>query len=65
MRPICSCCEPSVAEMVSELTTSKLSGSAPYLSWSASVFEVSCVKLPVMLGSPPRMIAFIEGADST
>ena len=39
MRPICSCCEPSVAEMVSELTTAKLSGRAPYLSWSARVFE--------------------------
>ena len=50
---------------MSELTTSKLSGSAPYLSWSASVLEVSWVKLPVMLGSPPRMIAFIDGAEST
>ena len=65
MRPICSCCDPSVAEMVSELTTSKLSGSAPYFSWSASTLELSWVKLPVMLGSPPRMIAFIDGAEST
>ncbi len=65
MTPMASCCDPSVAEIEFELSTVKLSGSAPYLSWSASVFEVSCVKLPVMLGSPPRMIAFIEGADST
>ena len=65
MRPICSCCEPSVAEIVSELTTAKLSGSAPYLSWSASVLEVSCVNEPVMLGLPSRMTPFICGAEST
>ena len=60
-----SCWEPSVAEIEFELWTLKLSGSAPYLSWSARVFELSCVKLPVMLGLPPRMTAFIDGADST
>ncbi len=65
IRPICSCCEPRVAEIVSELTTSKLSGSAPYFSWSASVLAVSCVKLPVMLGLPSRIMAFIDGAEST
>jgi hypothetical protein len=41
MRPICSCCEPRVAEIEFVLCTSKLSGSAPYFSWSASVFALS------------------------
>jgi hypothetical protein len=40
MRPICSCCEPRVAEIELSLT-SKLSGSAPYFSWSASVLALS------------------------
>ena len=39
MKPTCSCCEPRVAETVSELTTVKLSGRAPYLSWSARAFD--------------------------
>ena len=50
MSPLLSCALPSVAEMVSWLCTSKLIGSAPNLSWSASAFAVSCVKLPRDLG---------------
>ena len=39
IRPASSYVEPSVAEMTSLLCTVKLIGSAPNLSWSASVFD--------------------------
>ena len=50
MRPDCSCDVPSVAEIVSEDCTVKLIGRAPNFSWSASDFDDSCVKLPVICG---------------
>ena len=65
MRPDCSCEVPSVAEIVSEDCTVKLIGSAPNLSWSASDFDDSCVKLPVICGRPSVIAPFIWGAVST
>ena len=63
--PICSCCEPRVAEIEFDDCTSKLSGRAPYFSWSARVFELSCVNEPEICGLPSRMTPFIEGASIT
>jgi len=65
IRPIWSCWVPRVAEIVSELCTSKLSGRAPNLSWSARVVALSCVKLPEMLGRPSRMTPIMRGALMT
>ena len=43
----------------------KLIGSAPNFSWSASDFDDSCVKLPVICGRPSVIAPFIWGAVST
>ena len=65
MRPICSCCEPRVAEMALSLTMPKLSGSAPYFSWSASVLALSWLKEPLICGLPSRITPFMDGAEMT
>jgi len=43
----------------------KLSGSAPYLSWSASCFELFWVKLPLICVLPPLIGSSLTGAEMT
>ena len=57
IRPAASCAVPRVAEIWSVLCTVKLIGSAPYLSWSARILALSCVKLPLISGLPSVMAA--------
>lgn len=65
-RPIISCCEPRVAEIVSLEMTLKVMGSAPKRSWSASTLADSSVMPPPEIWALPPVIAwFMPGAEMT
>src|SRR6218665_2761880 len=64
-KPLRSCEAPRVGETVSDDCTEKLIGRAPNFSWSASDWDVACVKLPVICGLPSEITPCIRGAEST
>ena len=56
---------PSVADTDCACSDLKLSGSAPYLSWSASALAESCSKPPVICVACPLMADSFTGAEIT
>jgi hypothetical protein len=65
MSPARSCSLPSSVDTDWALAWLKVSGSAPYFSWLASVVASSWVKSPVIWVVPPLMALLIVGADTT
>src|ERR1700744_1359784 len=64
-RPALSWLLPSVGETLCDCAGEKFSGSAPYLSWLASVLAELESKLPLIWVEPPLMPSLFEGIEMT